>query len=79
MHSCSPQAANVTGTLATKVAGKRLAATGKENGAGLAASAYSAKDEAPIAPAQHRRTESRGYDRYGEQNYGAGRDPVPAW
>ena len=77
---CSAQAANVTGTLGAKVTGKRLAAAGKENGVGLASSAYSAKDEMPAAPTQqHRRTESRGYDRYGDQNYGARGDPVPAW
>ncbi|BDA44078.1 hypothetical protein COCOBI_05-2620 [Coccomyxa sp. Obi] len=65
---------------AAQVTGKRLAATGKENGGGLATSAYSAKDEMPAVPTQpHRRTESRGYDRYGEQNYGARGDPVPAW
>ena len=70
----------MTSALADKVTGKRLAATGKENGVGLASSAYSAKDEMPAVPTQpHRRTESRGYDRYGEQNYGARGDPVPAW
>lgn len=75
-------AANVTGTVpgfAQKVAGKRLAA-GKENGQGLSSSAFSTKDEMPAAPSglAHRRTESRGYDRYGDQNYG-GREAVSAW
>ena len=62
-------------------AGKRL--PGKENG--LTSSAFSAKDDlAPGGPgghAPHRRTESRGYDRYGgareESNYG--REAVTAW
>ena len=61
-------------------AGKRL--PGKENG--LTSSAFSAKDDLPAvgpAHAPHRRTESRGYDRYGgareEQNYG--REAVTAW
>jgi hypothetical protein len=60
---------------------KRL--PGKENG--LTSSAFSsAKDELPAAPTHvppHRRTESRGYDRYGEQSTygGAPREAVPAW
>jgi hypothetical protein len=79
---CSTQGADVTGNVAgvaNKVAGKRLAA-GKENGQGLSSSAFSAKDEMPAAPTHvpHRRTESRGYDRYGDQNY-SGREAVPAW
>ena len=43
---------------------------GKENG--LGAGAFPAKDEMPSAPPNmpaHRRTESRGYDRYAEPAY----------